>query len=1181
MNEPDKDQTLGSNNREAGADLHAVMLNEFVDNLLKTIFQEATKNASKEKPRMHDKRRKPMFVKDYLKSMKPEDQDLTVEEYLKSMKPEDQDLTVEEYLKSMKPEDQDLTVEEYLKSMKPEDQDLTVEEYLKSMKPEDQDLTVEEYLKSMKPEDQDLTVEEYLKSMKPEDQDLTVEEYLKSMKPEDQDLTVEEYLKSMKPEDQDLTVEEYLKSMKPEDQDLTVEEYLKSMKPEDQDLTVEEYLKSMKPEDQDLTVEEYLKSMKPEDQDLTVEEYLKSMKPEDQDLTVEEYLKSMKPEDQDLTVEEYLKSMKPEDQDLTVEEYLKSMKPEDQDLTVEEYLKSMKPEDQDLTVEEYLKSMKPEDQDLTVEEYLKSMKPEDQDLTVEEYLKSMKPEDQDLTVEEYLKSMKPEDQDLTVEEYLKSMKLEDQDLTVEEYLKSMKPEDQDLTVEEYLKSMKPEDQDLTVEEYLKSMKVEGASIKFDVEPRIFELRAISLFYFGDHGNCHLSTDSQSSIEVLRFNVMGRRIIIEDRVVSLVYQCIGDNSSAYTKGFVSFCTNALEESVELPTNDDSFGLFQIDSYGSYSEDDARIILDDISLEEINLNIDDSINQVSNAIDVTEFVDAVEESVVENVRILPRNTDQSCFEDLNDVNSVAQEVVDEDQVCLDELTAFSSLPRRSSYHTEMIVLKIFARSIVRFVTLQFMGFAGSQTEFIETPEEQTVQSTFDSSEADSRDRILVQCSEVSTFFQEIKPGTNREEGSIYKGNQGGRLSSTRKNHPPENWSVSKTKNFVKEVESRVRDSRADSENQPLIPDDFLRGDKPIPKEGKFVNVKEKVESFERGWDERVMEKGCKDATFSKKYRGVEIETTEILDVSDAPQSSALEELPLCMNELKGRAKVSAFLASNREHLISNVGMPDNKEDSNIEKSIEMKRSPFRRSRLRQRRDVPRVVLKRARTLPLRFRKGDESEEETETFTESDDGSSFAITGSPSISPRASLRGRPFHFYSDSEDGTALAISGIRVRHDSDGSSFAVTGGPKYQYGSAQMDKMTESEDGNVSALTAETNNRFIDSQLSGSETIIDSEDGSAFAVTGSSHRRVDSDGSSFVVTGSPSWRSTQNISHFFDSNSEASDPEFLANRERLLSESGSTFAMTGRSQSSVASEEDLSDRSPSLRRSSERKKLATFV
>ena len=1176
-----------------------------------------------------------MTVEEYLKSMKPEEPDMTVEEYLKSMKPEEPDMTVEEYLKSMKPEEPDMTVEEYLKSMKPDEPDMTVEEYLKSMKPEEPDMTVEEYLKSMKPEEPDMTVEEYLKSMKPDEPDMTVEEYLKSMKPEEPDMTVEEYLKSMKPEEPDMTVEEYLKSMKPEEPDMTVEEYLKSMKQEEPDMTVEEYLKSMKQEEPDMTVEEYLTSVKPEEPDMTVEEYLKSMKPEKPDMTVEEYLKSMKPEEPDMTVEEYLKSMKPEEPDMTVEEYLKSMKPEEPDMTVEEYLKSMKPEEPDMTVEEYLKSMKPDEPDMTVEEYLKSMKPEEPDMTVEEYLKSMKPEEPDMTVEEYLKSMKPEEPDMTVEEYLKSMKPEEPDMTVEEYLRSMKPEEPDMTVEEYLKSMKPDEPDMTVEEYLKSMKLEEPDLSlkeylrslishktptsghFELSsdtysstceisrqffPDEIQFRTVSLLYFGSHEPSINPIGIEKNTGMLTQIVFGSIVSVEDKAVSLACESLDHAVERQYDDYLPLYSMIVESDDSMPSEviypHDNELLshepcpFAKDFPSPDTQTDIGnievITLKEIVLEEISPNHFDSYlwDEEPKVLTNENKSGVVEELYIDDGMKAPAdneflNLDSYILPDVSDNlprdMSTCTSLASEHNVVLPEF----SHPLR--HCTELVIFKRRCDSLPLQVTLLFVDFR-KMSPLLRRPQVKSLIAAKEVNKCTSRTEkwrefTTIQCPCLSVLYQEIDTGKQFQLGRIYHEVSIGRLSKRKKdkqNTPLEKQNAPKIDEIIKSIDRRHEKGGRDRMKQLKVPETFSKTYQPRKKELKESDRKGKRRLLEDRWKQTVVKNQKKDEHIGKRYKEIDINTSEVINLEDVIKSSTLEELPSGMKDLKADGKVLDYLQSNHDHLKTNgtvvdEGMKKPESVDELKGDVKSNRSPFRRSRSRQSRDIPRVVLKRTKTLPAHFGSHPNSEDGTETFTDSDDGSVFAITGSPFISPRASFR-RPFpkHF-SDSECGSMVEASSSQKQPDRDGSSFAITG--SYERLEKDLETSgTETVTEDSSSGSGKRRNRGYDSDLSSSETFIDSEDGSTFAITGCHFRRLSSDGSSFAITGSPGLLEFGSNSPSVGSTSE---------EERLV-EKESAFAMTGRrSQSSVASDEGLQGSLHSQKHNQSKKKLATFV
>ena len=1167
------------------------MLVEFVSLLVDKSIQAALENVSETASKQNIKKAEP---------------DMTVEEYLTRMKPEP-DMTVEEYLTMMKPEEPDMTVEEYLTRMKPEEPDMTIEEYLTMMKPEEPDMTVEEYLKMMKPEEPDMTVEEYLKMMKPEEPDMTVEEYLTIMKPEEPDMTVEEYLTMMKPEEPDMTVEEYLKMMKPEEPDMTVEEYLTRMKPEEPDMTVEEYLKMMKPEEPDMTIEEYLKMMKAEEQDMTVEEYLTMMKPEEPDMTVEEYLKMMKPEEPDMTVEEYLKMMKPEEPDMTVEEYLKMMKPEEPDMTVEEYLTRMKPEEPDMTVEEYLKMMKPEEPDMTIEEYLKMMKPEEQDMTVEEYLTMMKPEEPDMTVEEYLKMMKPEEPDMTVEEYLKMMKPEEPDMTVEEYLKMMKPEEPDMTVEEYLKMMKPEEPDMTVEEYLKMMKPE--------EPNItLEIKAISVLYCGYQKSIifPFTTEhySDTTVQINSVNTFS----VEDRSVSIIYSSF-DHSITGPPDEYSTLNSMFSKSY----NDILFQIispqdFEVQSKRPYSFgeklaapgepreiDDSEIVtLEDIVVEEIypdfldsnTWNEDPQITNDGNKSDV------IKENLVDDMKTDPADSDLldmtllAAFDD-TDIDS-------QNKLDTNTIEPFHSEPLMQpsglSHCTEMLIFKINHNKLAWHVTVFVLDFPRGLPSS-NMPQDQSPCSESEAAECsdhaiERRELKNVEYSALSVLYYQVDWGEQLQLGKLCHevsierfSKRAGDVPAEKRGTidapiekcgtrdvPIEKCDTSKISKVMKDMEKRYGKNSGESVKQLKVPEVFTKFNQATNEdEVPETDVKKRRKLLENRWKQNIVENQRRDGN----YR--EIETTEVIDLSDVVKSSGSEKLPFNVKELQGNAKVSAYLQSNCDTMRPTSAVVDGQlqktgQVEELEEKVEPSRSPFRRSRSRQSRDIPRVVMKRSKTLPAQFGSSVGSEEGTETFTESDDGSMFAVTGSPGASPRASFRKKSRKFYSDSDDGSATTDTGSHKQLPSSGSSFAVTGSYRRVNDDREISEPgVTTESGENSGGTKTNRSQGYDSDLSSSDTLVDSENGSTFAVTGSRVRRLSSDGSSFAVTGSPGLPEPGNSFPLPGTESE----------EEGLAEKGSAFAMTGRrSQSSVTSEGSL-DNDPKQKPKAARKKLATFV
>ena len=1090
----------------------------------------------------------------------------------------------------------DMTVEEYLEVMKPEEPDVTVEEYLKMMKPKQPDMTVEEYLKMMKPEEPDMTVEEYVKMMKPEEPDMTVEEYLKVMKPKEPDMTVEEYLKMMKPKEPDMTVEEYLKMMKPEEPDMTVEEYLKMMKPEEPDMTVEEYLKMMKPEEPDMTVEEYLKMVKSKEPDMTVEEYLKMVKSKEPDMTVEEYLKMMKPEQPDMTVEEYLKMVKSKEPDMTVEEYLKMMKPEQPDMTVEEYLKMMKPEEPDMTVEEYLKMMKPEEPDMTVEEYLKMMKPKEPDMTVEEYLKMMKPKEPDMTVEEYLKMMKPEEPDMTVEEYLKMMKPEEPDMTVEEYLKMMKPKEPDMTVEEYLKMMKPEEPDMTV-----------------------EIKAISVIYF-DHRKSiicpvipeqYSDTNVQVIISVSTFSV-------EDRGVSIIYPPFDhfisgppDEYSSLNSMFRKSYNDILFQIVsphdlEMQSQQPFTIGEKLAAPGKPNQiDDSEIVtLENLILEEIypdcldasTWNDDPQITNDSNKSDV------LEENLVDDVKTDPADND---FLDMTSLVAFDDTDIDsQDKLDTSTTESFRSEPLMQpsalSHCTEMIIFKVKHSKLAWHVTVLVLDFPRGSTSK-NKPQDQSPSSGSEAAECNKHvkepmELKNVEYSALSVLYCQVHWGEQLQLGKLCHEVSIERFSKRARDVPTkkrgtrgvpieqrearvvasERPTSSKISDIMKDVDRRYGKNSGEKVKQLKVPEVFTKSNQAKKEREKpESDIKQRRKLLENKWKENVVENQRKDQESSDNYK--DIETTEVIDLSDVVKSCGSEKLPFDVKELKGNAKVSAYLQSNCDNMrpastVADDQLKKTEEVEELQEKVESNRSPFRRSRSRQSRDIPRVVLKRSKTLPAQFGSSVGSEEGTETFTESDDGSMFAVTGSPGVSPRASFRKRSPKFYSDSDDGSAFADTGSHQQLPSDGSSFAVTGSyirSNEDHGISEPGLTTESEEN--SGGTKTNRSQGYDSDLSSSDTLVDSENGSTFAVTGSRVRRLSSDGSSFAVTGSPGLPKPGNSFLLPGSGSE----------EEGLVEKGSAFAMTGRrSQSSITSE-DSQDTDPKQKPKAARKKLATFV
>ena len=1098
---------------------------------------------------------------------------------------------------NIKKAEPDMTVEDYLTRMKPEEPDMTVEEYLTMMKPEEPDMTVEEYLTRMKPEEPDMTVEEYLTKMKPEEPDMTVEEYLTMMKPEEPDMTVEEYLTRMKPEEPDMTVEEYLKMMKPEEPDMTVEEYLTRMKPEEPDMTVEEYLKMMKPDEPDMTVEEYLTRMKPEEPDMTVEEYLKMMKPEEPDMTVEEYLTKMKPEEPDMTGEEYLTRMKPEEPDMNVEEYLKMMKPEEPDMTVEEYLKMMKPEEPDMTVEEYLKMMKPEEPDMIVEEYLTRMKPEEPDMTVEEYLTRMKPEEPDMTVEEYLKMMKPEEPDMTVEEYLTRMKPEEPDMTVEEYLKMMKPEEPDMTVEEYLKMMKPEEPDMTVEEYLKMMKPEEADMAL-------EINAISVLYFGYQKSIifPFTTEhySDTTVQINSVNTFS----VEDRSVSIIYASFDHSitgppdeystlNSMFSKSYNDILFQIISpQDLEVQSKRPyPFGE-KLAAPGKPREiDNSEIVtLEDIVVEEIypdfldsnTWNEDPQITNDGNKSDV------IKENLVDDMKTDPADSD------LLDMTLLAAfdntDVDSQNKLDTNTIEPFHSEPLMQpsglSHCTEMLIFKINHNKLAWHVTVFVLdfprGFPSSNMPQDQSPCSESEAAECSEHAIEPRELKNVEYSALSVLYYQVDWGEQLQLGKLCHevsierfSKRAGDVPTEKRgtiDAPIERCDTSKISKVMKDMEKRYGKNSGESVKQLKVPEVFTKFNQATNEdEVPETDVKKRRKLLENRWKQNIVENQRRDGN----YR--EIETTEVIDLSDVVKSSGSEKLPFDVKELKGNAKVSAYLQSNCDNLrptsaVAGGQLQKTEQVEELEEKVEPSRSPFRRSRSRQSRDIPRVVMKRSKTLPAQFGSSVGSEEGTETFTESDDGSMFAVTGSPGASPRASFRKKSRKFYSDSDDGSATTDTGSHKQLPSSGSSFAVTGSYRRGNDDREISKpgvTTESEEN--SGGTKTNRSQGYDSDLSSSDTLVDSENGSTFAVTGSRVRRLSSDGSSFAVTGSPGLPEPGNSFPLPGTESE----------EEGLAEKGSAFAMTGRrSQSSVTSE-GSQDNDPKQKPKAARKKLATFV
>eukprot|EP00112_Aurelia_sp_Birch-Aquarium-sp1_P011100 Seg2340.11 transcript_id=Seg2340.11/GoldUCD/mRNA.D3Y31 product="hypothetical protein" protein_id=Seg2340.11/GoldUCD/D3Y31 len=1126
-----------------------------------------------------EKRPCDMTVEEYLKSMEDEKKprEMTVEEYLKSMEDEKKpcEMTVEEYLKSMEDEKKprEMTVEEYLKSLEGEKRpcDMTVEEYLKSMEDEKKscDMTVEEYLKSMEDEKKphEMTVEEYLRSMEDEKKphEMTVEEYLKSMEDEKKpcDMTVEEYLKSMEDEKKphEMTVEEYLKSMEDEKKprDMTVEEYLKSMEDEKKprEMTVEEYLKSMEDEKKprDMTVEEYLKSVEDEKKpcEMTVEEYLKSMEDEKKprEITVEEYLKSLEGEKRpcDMTVEEYLKSMEDEKKscDMTVEEYLKSMEDEKKprEMTVEEYLKSMEDEKKprDMTVEEYLKSMEDEKKpcDMTVEEYLKSMEDEKKprEMTVEEYLKSMEDEKKprDMTVEEYLKSMEDEKKphEMTVEEYLKSMEDEKKphEMTVEEYLKSMADEEKprDMTVEEYLKSMEDEEKphEMTVEEYLKSMKNEKS---------ISPYNNVSVHYFGDEDQVAEFTrvnkiydDSTDAT----MKVLCRLLSVECRNVSLAYEGLDHDQSFSDLGREFRVAEALPYKLESLTVDESDCLPQCketdksptnifeDPYTN--EDLQNIVIEDLKLEEMRFD--------ENAPSLFDFESEW------RVCGLPQGrppVNERCKQTLIDEIKPEFKIDDND---LDDLKDLN-LDTFALYQTDNISNEKVLRKPRNVDSKR--GFIGPS-----------------SGEVDDERHIHI----GSLVLEELKV----EDCSFEE--------SSRPDYIP-----------MDDVQHDIEEEQSQYLVDDIMFEDIMFE---IP---EYFPIPDKELASNNFQDDLITYSESTHPTFHHTQMRVNKIGSVLPEPCVSVQYFDVSLLPhVLMYDIAVPDKREAARAFSRkfDQQSSNFDTSDTWKVlhfcavsvlfAKIQRSEKIGEVPgkkiqkkAKRSRSRHSRDVPRVVRKRQKPPTVNGHDADVSG--TESFTESETGSSFAITGSPFTSPRSSFRGKKwdprtsrYELPSESEDGSTFAVTGSLKSLDEDSQL-------------SDVDTIGDSDAGSLFAVTGSRNN--LDRELSESDTVIESEDGSTFAVTGN-RKRLDSDGSSFVLTGSPKKfkGSSQSSSNVDLSEEDRRDGEC----SRSKSEVESAFAVTGRrSVDSLTSEDDVVD-GAKLKRSNgvtkRKEKLATFV
>ncbi|XP_065069078.1 uncharacterized protein LOC135694323 isoform X1 [Rhopilema esculentum] len=1195
-----------------------LVIEQFVETVLNRIIRNVFVY---EISRIHQKDQKPKDatqVEVLIITMEgQEPKDMTVEEYLAMMR-EDQetkDQTVEDYLAMMKKvrEPNDITVEEYLSMMK-EDQepkDMTVEEYLSMMKEdrEPNDMTVEEYLSMMK-EDQgpkDMTVEEYLSVMR-EDQetkDQTVEEYLAMMKKvrEPNDITVEEYLSMMKEdrEPNDITVEEYLSMMK-EDQepkDMTVEEYLLRMK-EDQepkDMTVEKYLSMIKEgqEPKDITVEEYLLMMK-EDQepkDMTVEEYLSMMK-EDQgpkDMTVEEYLSMIKEDEEqkDITVEKYLSMIKEDEaqKDITVEEYLSMMKKyqEPKDMTVEEYLSMMK-EDQepkDMTVEKYLSMIKEDEEqkDITVEEYLSMMKKyqEPKDITVEEYLSMMK-EDQepkDMTVEKYL-SMMREDQDTkdqTVEEYLAMMKKvrEPKDVTVEEYLAILNKdkEPKDKTVEEYLEMMKEDEElkDMPIEEYLKMIemrrKIKDNEILSQMKTRKLELftstfeftrktpsrlnpfKFFSVCYIHDRPvdpECKsMQKGEKSQIDI---EILGRYVAVEERTVTLEFETM-----ASLQAFVSTDKDILVNGIHVQEAGMEYVLpvTELESHIS-KYDDTVPEFDQIALE----------NLVPEIVIFEENFPSYKDTAIEN-SVHRSKQEEDMIQD-NWMNDKKELDLDN---CLADKVYFSAKTHPTRHCTEVLLFKRSLRTLPWVLTLRFFESPAAVSSF-----EPKAENRMDASEIDIKSNYetamlslpcqlrLVQDKTVSVIYQTVTskyslessrsmPAFYQEVDIKVKRQVHGRVSERARAEGD------------RKVSRPEKDKRQTEAKALKIPPVFKKtdgGDDRIQIKKDF-GVMSRRKLLEEKWQKSLREN---DSLKSQEFRGIEIKTSEIIDVGDATKSSAIEKLPLGVEELKGNAKVSAYLFSKGRQVYGEAETEDSVLDTTNDSEVgKGKKTPFRRSRSRQSRDVPRVIMKRQKLSATQFGHQEDSEiSGTETFTESEDGSAFAITASPSVSPRASFRSH-------------LRENGFAVE---DGSTFAVAGSPlphSKESDLSEAETIPESEDGSLFALTGSVKGQVSESELSSSDTVVESEDGCTFAVTGNRSRLI-SEGSSFAIIGSP-------IPIVLED-----DTLFARDRHQ----NGSAYAITGRkSRSSESTDEDLAAREPRSRElvkktgDKNKSKLATFV
>ena len=1189
-----------------------------------------------------------MTVEEYLKSIEDEEmpRDMTVEEYLKSIEDEKKprDITIEEYLKSIEDEKKpcDMTVEEYLRSMEDEKKprDMTVEEYLRSMEDEKKphDMTVEEYLKSMKDEknSRDMTVEEYLKSMEDEKKprDMTVEEYLKSMEDEKKprDITIEEYLKSMEDEEKlhDMTVEEYLKSIEDEknSRDMTVEEYLRSMEDEEKlhDMTVEEYLKSMEDEKKprDITIEEYLKSMEDEEKlhDMTVEEYLKSMEDEknSRDMTVEEYLRSMEDEEKlhDMTVEGYLRSMEDEGKlhDMTVEEYLKSMEDEknSRDMTVEEYLKSMEDEEKlhDMTVEEYLKSMEDEknSRDMTVEEYLKSM----------EDGKSVSPYN-NVSVHYF------GDQD-KLEEFPRLYKIYDDSTGT--------------TIKVLRRLLSVESRNVSLAynggNHDESLSDLGAGF-LDAEPLSYKLECMTV----NEPDClpqrkENDRSQTKSFEEPTTNEDLQNIVIEDmKLDAVLFEESAPSIFDFEKerevcGFPQprppvneRCKQTLFGDIkpEFEFDDDDFDdlkYLNLEAFASYQAENIsneKILRKPKKFNPKQGFIDPSIGHVNDEFHIPVGGLMLEELKVEDSSLeesfrpdyIPMDPVQNDFEE-----EQSQYVIDDIKLegtvfeipehfpspdkdlasskLKDDVITYNQSTHPTFHHTQMSVNKISSELPEPCVSVQYFDTSlmprGHKFETAVCDKRDAVRTfsaKFDqqsSNVAVSETWKVLHFCAVSVLFAKIQsvetidklPSKKKSENVERKG------FAERERRPVNKWKKERDDKY------QAQQNRAEPVFNSKRPSKFDSTDRAYSKDRKKSDpeLKMRKKSLEQRWQNSIVENKKRDPP---KMNQFDVPVSEVIALNDSSKSSAVEKLPMELGELRGNAKVSAFLLSHKKELFDlekasdatrrqeHPGQPvergTEKED---EKKGNDKSGAFRRSRSRHSRDVPRVVRKRQKPSPISGHDADVSG--TESFTESETGSSFAITGSPFTSPRSSFRGRKwdpvtsrYELPSESEDGSTFAVTGSLKSLDEDSQL-------------SDVGTIGDSDAGSLFAVTGNQNNLDRDSELSESETVIESEDGSTFAVTGN-RKRVDSDGSSFVLTGSPKKfkGSSQSSSNVDLSEEDRRDGERSASK----SDEESAFAVTGRrSVDSVTSEDDAVD-GAKMRRSSgvmiKKEKLATFV